>query len=160
MLRITSRLRTGSSGNVTPRIATLSRSEQPRVSWLKNAFAVDPSGPVEPTAPQRIVVDRVCAEITRRRLTSPALLFLETCRPLNYVGAQAMQFFQPIVSLAIGSREGYRHFAEFLEQRGSVDYLCQRLEEAETEREREKRKAPPRRSKHGASKPGDARHSP
>lgn len=97
------------------------------LNWLKHAFAVDPPGPAEPTAPQRQVVDRVCAEIQRRHLTGPALVFLETLRPMGFLGAQAMHFFQPIVT-AILSGEGYRHFSEFLERRGSVDYLCARLE--------------------------------
>jgi hypothetical protein len=160
VLRVFFRQRTGSGGNAAPRIETLSRSEQSRVSWLKNAFAVDSAGHFEPTAPQRLVVDRVCDEITRRHLTSPALLFLETCRPLNYVGSQAMQFFHPIVSLVTGSRDGYRHFAEFLEQRGSVDYLCRRLEDSEMERTRKKREAPTREKDAGVSQPGNERQHP
>lgn len=60
------------------------------MSWLKHAFAVDPPGPAEPTPAQRAAVDRVCFEITKRHLSTPALLFLETFRPLNYLGSQVL----------------------------------------------------------------------
>ncbi len=102
------------------------------MNWLKNAFAVDPPGPAKPTEAQAAVVDRACRDIVKRHLTTPALVFLETLRPLNYIGSQAMHFFQPIVS-AVLRGEGYRHFTEFLEQRGSVDYICRRIEELEEE---------------------------
>ena len=106
--------------------------------WIRHAFAVDSARCVFPTEPQRMVVDLFCREIVRRHLGTPALLFLETFRPLNYLGSQAMHFFQPIVS-AVWKGEGYRHLADFLERRGSVDYLCRRIEEMETTcRKREK----------------------
>ncbi|MBC8174658.1 MAG: hypothetical protein H8E82_03280 [Candidatus Marinimicrobia bacterium] len=107
------------------------------MSWLKHAFAVDEVGSVQPTETQKVVVDRVCQEIARRHLTTPALLFLETFRPLNFIGAQAMHFFHPIVS-AILSGDGYRHFAEFLEKRGSVDYFCERIEYFEEQYSKQK----------------------
>jgi len=102
------------------------------VHWLKHAFAVDPSGPVDPTGPQRQVVDRVCREVVRRRMVTPALMALEMSRPLNYLGSQVMHFFGPIVTVLVDP-EGYRHFTEFLEHRGSIDHLCQRLEALEAE---------------------------
>lgn len=100
--------------------------------WLKHAFAVDPPGPAEPTPPQAKVVDMICAEVVRRHLTTPALTFLEMSRPLNFVGAQAMHFFTPLVEAVIDA-EGHRQFAAFLEQRGSIDYICRRIEEVENE---------------------------
>lgn len=102
------------------------------MSWLKHAFRVDPPGPAKPTAPQKAVVDRICSEIARRHLATPALLFLETFRPLNYLGSQILHFFQPVAT-AILDPERFRHFAQFLEQRGSVDYLCRRIEDFEGE---------------------------
>jgi hypothetical protein len=109
------------------------------VKWLRHAFATDPPGPATPTPPQAEVIDRVCQQVVRRRLTTPALLFIEMSRPLNYLGAQALQFFDPIVSVVVDTT-GYRHFADFLEQRGSLEHLCRRIEffEAQcSERERE-----------------------
>ena len=69
-----------------------------------------------------------------------ALLFLEMSRPLNYVGSQVMHFFQPIVS-AIFDAEGYEQLTRFLEHRGSLDYLCGRIEHFEKEYERREKPA-------------------
>lgn len=96
--------------------------------WLKHAFAVDPPGPAEPTAPQRAAIESFCRQIVRRRLTAPALGMLEMVRPLNYLGAQVLQALAPLVRV-VSDAEGYHQWAAFLEQRGAVDYLCRRIEE-------------------------------
>lgn len=101
--------------------------------WFRHAFAVD-EGPLEPTPEQRAVADRLCREVVRRRLTTPALAFLEMSRPMNFLGSQALQFFMPLIN-ALTVAEGPRHFAEFLEHRGSIEYLCRRIEELEAQAE-------------------------
>lgn len=100
--------------------------------WLKRAFAVDPPGPTEPTAEQRPVIEALCREVVRRRLTTPALLALEMSRPLNFLGSQAMHFLGPIIG-TLSQSDRHRHLAEFMEHRGSTDYLCRRIEEIEAE---------------------------
>ena len=100
------------------------------LKWLKHAFAVDPPGPAEPTPEQKEVVEKVCREIVRRHLTTPALLFLEMSRPLNYLGSQTLHFFQPFFS-AFSDSQSPQRFAEFLEHRGSIEYICQRLDDLE-----------------------------
>jgi hypothetical protein len=96
--------------------------------WLKHAFAIEPEGPVEPTEAQKLVVDRLCQQVVVRGLSAPALVFLESVRPLNYVTSQTLQFFAPIIS-TVADPNACRDLAEFLEHRGSVDYLCRRIEE-------------------------------
>ena len=105
---------------------------------LKHAFAVDPPGPAEPTVQQQPSVDWLCLQIARRRLTTPGLIFLEMSRPLNFLGAQAMHFVRPgIWALAAEhTYAGYVNFAEFLERRGSTEYLARRVEYFETEMSR------------------------
>ena len=108
------------------------------MQWLKHAFAVDPPGPAEPTDAQRPVVERICREVVRRHLTTPALLFLEMSRPLNNVGAHLLHFFTPVLSVFADAAQ-LREFARFLERRGSIDFLCRRIEDLEaaaTKRER------------------------
>jgi hypothetical protein len=97
------------------------------VNWLKHAFAVETPGRAEPTEMQRSVVERLCQEVVRRRMTMPALLMLEMGRPLNYVSAQMLHFFQPFLSFLTNAAE-YEAFTEFLEKRGSVEYISKRLE--------------------------------
>ena len=102
------------------------------LQWLKHAFAVEEPGEAEPDDEARPIVDGVCREIVRRRLTTPALLALEASRPLNFVTSQAVHFFSPLVS-AVTDARGHEHLARFLEHRGSIDYLCRRIEELEKE---------------------------
>ncbi|MEE2718524.1 MAG: hypothetical protein VX727_01925 [Planctomycetota bacterium] len=100
------------------------------MSWrdrIRNAFAVDKPGAAEPTERQGEICDTVCKAVVRRGMTLPALMALEMGRPLNFVAAQAMHFFRPIVSVILDGPT-IEEFATFLEQRGSVEYLCQRLE--------------------------------
>ena len=102
------------------------------MQWLKHAFAVESADRAEPTEREQQAADRVCREVVRRRLATPATLFLETFRPMNYLGSQAMHFFTPLVS-ALLDKEGYEAFADFLERRDSVDRLCRRIAKLEAE---------------------------
>ena len=123
------------------------------MSWFKHAFATDPPGPAEPNDTQRILVERLCVEVVRRHLTPPALLLLEMNRPLNYVSAQLLHFLQPFVAI-IADTAGYEQFTLFLEQRGSIDYIGQRLEALEAERvERERTGAGKRATEHAGQQP-------
>lgn len=97
--------------------------------WLKHAFAVAPAQ-AELTEQQKDVVNRVCHAVVARKLTTPAIAFLEMSRPLNYVSSQAIHFFTPILS-AIVDTKGVECFASVLERRDAVDILCTRIEEIE-----------------------------
>jgi hypothetical protein len=94
--------------------------------WLNHAFAIERD--FSPTDEELALAERLCREIVRRELVLPALAFLEMSRPLNYVGAQALHFFTPILSTLFDRQQCCRA-AEFLERRGSIDWLCKRLEE-------------------------------
>jgi hypothetical protein len=106
--------------------------------WLKHAFAIEAEGALEPTAAQKDLVDRLCRQVAARGLVTPALVFLESVRPLNYMTSQMLQFFAPVLS-ALADPNACQELANFLEHRGSVDYLCRRLEELSRKGE----KAPP-----------------
>ncbi|MBA3311975.1 MAG: hypothetical protein M3552_07780 [Planctomycetota bacterium] len=99
---------------------------------FRHAFAVEKPGPAEPSPEQAALVDRVCREVVRRRLTTPALVALEMSRPLNFVTAQLIHFFDPLLR-SFGDVNAPREFATFLERRGSIDYLAKRIEELEAE---------------------------
>ena len=76
--------------------------------------------------------------MARRHLTTPGLIALEMSRPLNFIASQTMHFFAPGVWALAKQQtyEGYRHFSEFLERRGAIEYLERRIEEIEAEYER------------------------
>jgi len=96
------------------------------MNWLKHAFAIERD--FSPTEEELQLAERLCKEIVRRELVLPALTFLEMSRPLNALGAQALHFLTPVLSAAFTPQQ-CRKMAEFLERRGSIDWLCKRLEE-------------------------------
>ncbi|MEZ6056042.1 MAG: hypothetical protein R3C01_04990 [Planctomycetaceae bacterium] len=100
------------------------------MNWLKHAFGMEPEGAATPTAEQQVVIEKLAAEVVRRRMTTPALAFLEMSRPLSFLGSQALHFFAPILS-ALTVSDGHRHFAEFMERRGAIDTLCREIERQE-----------------------------
>ncbi|MFZ9880141.1 MAG: hypothetical protein ACO3QC_01910 [Phycisphaerales bacterium] len=101
--------------------------------FLRNAFALDDGRPCEPTDAQRAILERLVAEVVRRRMAGPAVAFLEMSRPMNALGSAAVHFFTPVASV-LANPESMRHFAEFLEKRGSVDVLARMIESAEAAR--------------------------
>ena len=70
---------------------------------------------------------KLAKEVKSRRLTTPAIFFLEMTRPLNFVGSQAMVFFGPIIS-AFVKTDGYYKAAEIFENHHSVEFLIQEIE--------------------------------
>ncbi len=99
----------------------------------KRAFHVEPPGPARPTASEAELVERVAQQIVARRMAQPALLFLESSRPLAGVGAAAMHFLQPFIAVVM-KPELWSTLAAFLERAGSIEYLCLRIEALEHER--------------------------
>ena len=70
---------------------------------------------------------KLAEEVKSRRLTTPAIFFLEMTRPLNFVGSQAMVFFGPIIS-AFVKTDGYYKAAEIFENHTSIEFLIQEIE--------------------------------
>jgi hypothetical protein len=95
-----------------------------------------------PLPEHREIMDRFAAKIVDWRMTAPAILFLESAKPLSFLGNQALLFFQPIVQ-SIFNFKTYDEFIEILEERENLEYLLLKIEELESERqkaEREERK--------------------
>lgn len=86
------------------------------------------------------LLDGLARKIVRRRLSVPAIFFLESAKPLNYVGAQAMVFLGPFVQVLFESPNYYR-YSELLEQRPTVELLLQLIESYENELARSEKAA-------------------
>jgi len=104
------------------------------MQWLKKAFAIDPPGEVMPDEQQKPVVDALCRGIVNRGLSTPALMLLEMSRPLNFVSAQLLHVLAPFIQ-ALTDQQEHQHLALFLERRGSIDYLCNRIEQMQHNRD-------------------------
>lgn len=112
-----------------------------RWQWLKHAFAIEDPGPAEPVSPeQREIIDRLAQQIARRRLSLPGLVALEMFKPIHYVGAQLFgrTLVRPYLWMLARNETvaKYDEVLEFLEKRGSFDYLLQRVEHFESQYEK------------------------
>jgi len=94
---------------------------------LRHAFAVPPPGPAEPSAEERAALEPLLAEVRRRGLVAPAVLFLESCAPLNGVGAQALHFLQPFATAVLDPAR-YVTLSRYLERRGSIEWVVRELQ--------------------------------
>ncbi len=102
------------------------------MAGLRHAFSLGPPGPAVPSEEERDTLDRVLREVVRRGMSGPAILFLDSARPLNAVSAAAVHFLTPIAG-AVVDQESLRRIAGFLERRGSFEWMVSRLEELEAE---------------------------
>ena len=100
------------------------------LNWLSHAFAIEPPGPAVPTPSQAAVIDRVCREVIRRQMTLPAQMLLDSSAPLNFLVGQSLRFFEPFLTTVLDPA-GIREFATFLERRGAIEYISQRMGELE-----------------------------
>jgi hypothetical protein len=77
-------------------------------------------------------MDRFAKRIVDWRMTAPAILFLESAKPLSFLGNQALIFFQPIVQ-SIFNFKTYDEVTEILEDRENLEYLLCKIEALEAE---------------------------
>ena len=76
---------------------------------------------------QRQAVDKVSEFIVRFKLTIPAILTLESMRPLGFVGSQFMHVLSPSIG-AFLSPHTWDEMAKLLEEREGIDYVISRIE--------------------------------
>lgn len=104
--------------------------------FFKHAFATGPEEPAlyseEDIPPQRKseLIEKFAQEIVARRLSVPAIFFLETVKPLSFLGSQAMVFFEPIIQ-SIFAFKSYKEIYLLLEKRKNVEILIQEIEKRE-----------------------------
>lgn len=79
-------------------------------------------------------VDRVARFVVRFGLTVPAILALESMRPLSFVGSQFMHVLSPSITSILSSRE-WDALAGLLEDRRGLDVLIERIENLNKETE-------------------------
>ena len=95
---------------------------------------------------------KIAQKVVDMRMTVPAILFLESVKPLNYIGSQVMVFFEPFVGALFNFRtmnmqgmklNEYDLFRRMMEKRDNVERLLQKIEELDAiqfQKEREIRK--------------------
>ena len=88
---------------------------------VRHAFATHPEVP--PLSPPDLaLMERVAAAIVKRGMAAPAMVFLESMAPMNYLGSQALHVLTPIIECALPSKD-LEQVARLLERRDTIPRL-------------------------------------
>ncbi|MCX7835835.1 MAG: hypothetical protein N2450_07180 [bacterium] len=76
------------------------------------------------------LLEKLADKIVKRRMSVPAIMFFESVKPMNFVGAQVMIFLQPFVT-AFFTLPEYDRLRELLERRETLYKFVEILEKKE-----------------------------
>jgi hypothetical protein len=84
--------------------------------------------------PERAIekVEKIAKFIVERKMAAPALMTIESLRPLNYIGSQLLYFLAPFAEIIFDETE-YEEFAALLEHDEYIKLLLRRIEELDDE---------------------------
>ena len=74
------------------------------------------------------LIEKAANEIARRKLQTPAILFLEMHKPLAYVGANASLVFAPFAVPFLGF-DFVNNYSRLFSKRENVERLIRKIEE-------------------------------
>jgi len=81
---------------------------------------------------KQALIEKLARAVVKRRMTTPAILFLESVKPLSFVGNQVMLALDPIIKI-FATIEDYGKVAALLEDRENIETLILKIEELESE---------------------------
>uniref|UniRef100_A0A7C4TI40 Uncharacterized protein n=1 Tax=candidate division WOR-3 bacterium TaxID=2052148 RepID=A0A7C4TI40_UNCW3 len=90
---------------------------------------------------KKFLINKIAQRIVDLRMTPVAIVFLESSKPLSFLGNQLLIFFQPFYR-AFFSFSEYEEFTAMLEDRANIEALIceiERLEEERNELQRSKK---------------------
>lgn len=94
------------------------------LAGLKHAFATEGE---KITDSDNALIVKLSDYVVKRNMSVPAIMFLESVRPLNFVNSQTMVFFKPIISRFF-TRVEYDKLATIMEKREVIDLLIKEIE--------------------------------
>ncbi len=94
------------------------------INALKHAFAIDVAKLKEEDI---VLIEKLADYVVRRKMSVPAILFLESVQPLSFIGSQITVFFEPILTNFFPTDE-YKKLANILEKRDSLTILISEIE--------------------------------
>ena len=93
---------------------------------LSHAFST--TSKAEPfTSEDLALLERVADAVVKRGMPAPAMVFLESLGPMNFLGSQALYFLTPIVEWAFHAKE-VEQVARLLERRDTIFRLITLIE--------------------------------
>lgn len=100
----------------------------PGGGFLKGGLELPDGGKGFLPEEEEAVLLKLARKVVDKGMTVPAILFLESVKPLNFIGSQTMVFFEPIVQTVFNFKD-YDNLRSALEKRESVEILILRIEE-------------------------------
>ena len=85
------------------------------------------------------LIEKISNFIAKRRMAAPAIMTIESLRPLARIGSQLMHFLAPFAEIIFNAKE-YQEFAVLLENEEYVRLLIKRIDEIDVEMYRDERK--------------------
>ncbi|MBX3238073.1 MAG: hypothetical protein KF814_18150 [Nitrospiraceae bacterium] len=105
---------------------SVTRTLQNLRSAFSHAFAV-PVDRADFTEDELHLIDRIADAVVSRGMAAPAVLFLDSMGPMNFLGSQALHFLTPILDCAFDAGDLDR-IAQLLERRNAVSRLSAAIE--------------------------------
>ena len=90
-----------------------------------------------PDEEQTQILEKVASEIVKRRLTAPAIFFLEMGKPFNFLGSQILIGLEPFIRSLFNIRD-YRKFALIIERDTNVERLISLIEDFDVAKKEER----------------------
>ena len=125
--------------------AELEQQEKPKgiMAWLRYAFAIEEFSEDSLSAEEKEVLQNIVEIIDRRGMSTPAILWIESHRHLNFTGSQLVKIVEPLhdisyefmrwlmMKLGVGyiTPEQLSKLQSALEKRYSIEYLLQQIEQ-------------------------------
>ena len=97
------------------------------MSFFKGSADLPPAGEGALDTEELVILEKLAHKAVDKGWTVPSILFLESVKPLNFIGSQVLVFFEPIVQTLFNFRD-YNTFRTALEKRESIEILIQKIE--------------------------------
>ncbi|MFN0152688.1 MAG: hypothetical protein ACKVU1_18450 [bacterium] len=90
----------------------------------------------------RELIESVARAIVVRGMAAPAILMLESSKPLSFLGSQALHFLEPFVRTLFDATQ-FSRLARALENRDNIERLLVRIEALDDEARAARKRAKP-----------------
>jgi hypothetical protein len=101
------------------------------------AWSIGPGGR---SAEDEQLLRAVAERVVRMGLGAAAMFFLESIKPLSFLGSQALVFFEPFVRAFLTTAH-YQRFASLIERRDNLEFLIREIEASEESNARAQKEA-------------------
>lgn len=80
----------------------------------------------------KALFEKLANFVVQRKMTAPAILFLESTKPLNFIGSQFLVVMGPLVKIFFNAKE-YDQIVTLMESRENVETLICTIEKVAAE---------------------------